>query len=83
MEICKPTKVTRKQLAEDFNLRPRTVSTLALQLINRGIVEEFQPLPAYQKRRPEYFPPGGFAPCGHRMRLIFSLAAVVKIFIVI
>ena len=22
MEICKPKKVTRKQLAEDFNLRP-------------------------------------------------------------
>ena len=45
MAICKPTKVTRKQLAEDFNLRPGTVSALALQLINRGIVEEFQPLP--------------------------------------
>ena len=32
MEICKPKKVTRKQLAEDFNLRPGTVSALALQL---------------------------------------------------
>ena len=83
MEICKPTKVTRKQLVEDFNLRPGTVSAFALQLINRAIVEEFQPLPAYQKRRSEYCPPGGFAPCGHRMRLIFPLAAVMKIFIVI
>ena len=53
MEICKPTKVTRKQLAEDFNLRPGTVSALALQLTNRGLVEEFQPSPPYQKGRLE------------------------------
>ena len=53
MEICKPKKVTRKQLAEDFNLRPGTVSTLALQLIDRGLVEESRPSPPYQKGRPE------------------------------
>ena len=53
MEICKPKKVTRKQLAEDFNLRPGTVSAIALQLINRGLVEEFRPSPPYQKGRPE------------------------------
>ena len=53
MEICKPKKVTRKQLAEDFNLRPGTVSALALQLINRGLVEESRPSPPYQKGRPE------------------------------
>ena len=53
MEICKPTKVTLKQLVEDLNLLPGTVSAFALQLINRDIVEEFQPLPAYQKRRTE------------------------------
>ena len=83
MEICKPKKVTRKQLTEDFNLRPGTVSALAFQLINRCTVEEFRPLLAYQKRRPEHCPPGGFAPCGQCMRLIFLLAAVMKIFIVI
>jgi transcriptional regulator of PTS gene len=53
MEICKPKKVTRKQLAEDFNLRPGTVSALALQLINRGLVKESRPSPPYQKGRPE------------------------------
>jgi Mn-dependent DtxR family transcriptional regulator len=41
MDICKSTKVPRKQLADDFKLRPETVSALALQLINRGMVEEF------------------------------------------
>jgi len=56
MEICKPKKVTRKQLAEDFNLRPGTVSAIALQLINRGLVGEFRPSPPYQKIRPEDTP---------------------------
>ena len=53
MDICKPMKVTRKQLAEDFNLRLETVFTLTMQLINRGLVEEFQPSLTYQKVRPE------------------------------
>jgi hypothetical protein len=83
MEVCKPTKVTRKQLVEDFNLRPGTVSAFALQLINRAIVEEFQPLPAYQKRRIEILSAPWFRTLGHRMRLIFLLAAIMKIFIVI
>ena len=83
MEICKPKKVTRKQLAEDFNLRPGTVSALALQLINRGLVEEFRPSPPYQMDVWKCCPSGGFAPWGHRIRLIFPLAAVIKIFIVI
>ena len=53
MDICKPTKVTRKQLAKDFKLHLETLSALALQLINRGLVEEFRPSPPYQKGRLE------------------------------
>ena len=56
MEICKPTKVTRKQLAEDFKMRQETVSRLTLRLINRGLVGEFRPSPPYQKIRPEDTP---------------------------
>ena len=83
MDICKPSKVTLEQLAKDFKLRLETVSALALQLINRGLVEEFRPSPPYQRDVWKCCPSGGFAPCGHRMRLIFPLAAIIKIFIVI
>ena len=83
MEICKPTKVTRKQLAEDFKMRQETVSRLTLRLINRGLVGEFRPSPPYQKIRPEILSARWFRTLGHLMRLIFPLAAVMKIFIVI
>lgn len=53
MEICKLKNVTRKQIAQDFELRPGTVSALVLQLIERGLVEEARPTPPYQKGRPE------------------------------
>ena len=53
MEICKLNNVTRKQLAQDFELRPGTVSALVLQLIDRGLVEEARPRPPYPKGRPE------------------------------
>ncbi len=53
IEICRPKKVTRKQLAADFDIRPGTVSSLVLQLIERGLVDEARPTTPYQKGRPE------------------------------
>jgi len=53
MEICKPGKVTRKQLAHDFDIRPGTVSSIVLQLIEQGLVSEGRPAMPYQKGRPE------------------------------
>jgi len=53
MEICKPGKVTRKQLAHDFDIRPGTVSSIVLQLIEQGLVSEGRPSAPYQKGRPE------------------------------
>jgi|TARA_B110000503_G_scaffold141014_1_gene233353 predicted NBD/HSP70 family sugar kinase len=53
IEICKLENVTRKQLSDDFKLRPGTVSTLVLQLIELGLVEEARPLQPYPKGRPE------------------------------
>lgn len=53
IEICRPKKVTRKQLAADFDIRPGTVSSLVLQLIERGLVDEGRPTTPYQKGRPE------------------------------
>lgn len=53
MEICKPKKVTRKELAKNFNIRPGTVSNLVLELIEHGLVQEGRPTTPYQKGRPE------------------------------
>ena len=52
MEICKLNNVTRKQLAQDFELRPGTVSALVLQLIDRGLVEEARPRRALSEGSP-------------------------------
>ena len=80
MDICKPTKVTRKQLAEDFKLRPKTVSALALQLINRGLVEESQPSPPYQKGRLEILSVQWFPTLGAPYASNFSACRRHKIF---
>lgn len=53
MEICKPKKVTRKQIAQEYDLRPGTVSALVLQLIERGLVDEGRPSTLHKKGRPE------------------------------
>jgi len=53
LEICKPKKVTRKQLAIDFAIRPSTVSAIVLQLIDCGLVIEDRPPASHQKGRPE------------------------------
>ncbi len=53
MEICEPKKVTRKQIAADYDLRPGTVSALVLQLIERGLVDEGRPSTLHRKGRPE------------------------------
>lgn len=53
MEICEPKKVTRKQIASDYDLRPGTVSALVLQLIERGLVDEGRPSTLHRKGRPE------------------------------
>ena len=72
MEICKPTKVTQKQLAEDFKLRPGTVFALALQLIDRGMVEEFRPSTPYRKGRPEILSAQWFRTLGAPYAFNFS-----------
>jgi len=53
MEICKPKKTTRKQLSLDFDLRPGTVSSIVLELIEQGLVSEGRPEAPYRKGRPE------------------------------
>lgn len=53
MEICKPEITTRKQLAQDFDIRPGTVSSIVLELISQGLVREERPAMPYQKGRPE------------------------------
>ncbi|HHS81968.1 MAG TPA: ROK family transcriptional regulator [Devosia sp.] len=53
IEICRPGRVTRKQLAADFAIRPGTVSRLVLDLIEAGLVEEKRPPASHQKGRPE------------------------------
>ncbi len=53
LDICDGGPVTRKRLIETHGIRPGTVSTLVLELIDQGLVSEERPRPPYQQGRPE------------------------------
>jgi len=51
--VCLSDQPTRKKLASDMGIRPATVSEIALELINDGLVLEARPDRSLQKGRPE------------------------------